>query len=290
MSKERKLSSWVARVVGKTLGLKTQAAPSYGDARHTAAPGETPPSKLRIYQYWDAHVPPDEVLANIATIEKTTPEASLTLFDRKAAEQLIAHHHGAEALAAFRACGPPAMQADYLRLCIMDALGGLYIDADDAAIKDLSTLVDHVNDGLLLTWNSIISNNPLFFRCPKHPFVSACLALSTENIKARRFDSVLMATGPAVLTAIYSAGNEGRERAATDTIAQSPWNMAHWRSLLERARVAKRQAGLAEQTIQRLTIMNVEECTAWMLPQPMMYKKSPRHWINWNGSIYEVAK
>ena len=244
---------------------------------------------FRIYQYWDTPAPPDEVLTNIQTVERAAPEASITLLDRMAAEQLIAQHHGSRAVAAFRACGPPAMQADYLRLCIMDALGGLYLDADDVALKRLNTLVDPVSVGLLVVWLGLVSNSLLFFRSPKHPFISACLALATENIEAQRFDSVLMATGPGVLTAIYCAGDEEREATTTDILSHSPWNMAHWRRLLDHAREVKRRTGVVEESTRELTAIDLKRVSAWLIPGPMSYKTSSRHWANWSESIYQHA-
>ncbi|WP_207769381.1 glycosyltransferase [Nocardioides currus] len=53
------------------------------------------------------------------------------MFDDKSAASYIAARYGREQVSAFARCQHPAMRSDYLRLCVLLAEGGFYVDADD---------------------------------------------------------------------------------------------------------------------------------------------------------------
>jgi len=84
------------------------------------------------------------------------------IFDDGSADAFISDHYSPEHLHAFRKCYHPAMRSDYFRLCYIYALGGCYIDADDAYT---CTPFDHLfKDGQLKL-------QPLCYDCESHSMV-----------------------------------------------------------------------------------------------------------------------
>lgn len=86
-----------------------------------------------LVQFWDdaSAIPTDvqECLDSWAPLEAAGFERRL--FDDSSGAEFIAAHFESRHLLAFKRCMHPAMRADYLRLCFMREVGGLYVDADD---------------------------------------------------------------------------------------------------------------------------------------------------------------
>jgi hypothetical protein len=257
-----------------------------GQETATARSRLTAPRPLTLYQYWDTPIPPDEVVERVAGLRAALPGASAVLLNEETAADFVARHCGPREAAAFRACAVPAMQSDYLRLCILDAQGGLYVDADNAAAQPLSAWVDTIPVGMLPIWAGVVGNDTLLVRRPGHPFIRACLQLATENIEHRRFDSVLMVAGPGLFSAMRCAGDAAKEAETSALVAHSSWNADHWREQLDRARQIKLTNPGIDEAIRQLTWTPIQELNTWIMTPATAYKAGKLYWLHWQGSLY----
>ena len=126
---------------------------------------------MRLHQYWHQLPPPDDVAGWIDGFRTANPDFEHRLYDEAAAGAFIAVHYGRPELAAFEACGLPAMQADFFRLCVMDAVGGLYLDADQQPLAPLAGLISQAPHALMPTWHGIGGTGVLMFREAGHPLM-----------------------------------------------------------------------------------------------------------------------
>jgi hypothetical protein len=158
---------------------------------------------MKLFQYWDAPVPPADVQQLIEGFRINNPEFEHVLLNETTADEFIAQHYGPREVRAFRACAVPAMQADLIRLCVMDAVGGIYVDVDNQSVRPLADLIAPVPHALMATaLMGQLNNSFLMFRRPHHPFIRACIDLVVENIEKRRFRCISTASGPAVMSAV----------------------------------------------------------------------------------------
>jgi hypothetical protein len=241
---------------------------------------------MKLFQFWDQVEPPAEVARWIDGFRTNNPEFEHVLLNEATATGFIEQHYGAREVAAFRACAMPAMQADYVRLCAIDTFGGVYVDADNQSLEPLSGLIERAPHALMLTWTGLINNAFLMFRRPNHPFIQACLALTTENIERRRFKVENTATGPGVVNAVRAviAPEAIPEMAAAyDNPVCSGWGFLE---LVEHARALIAPTPELVDAYRAATIMHTLSARPWLGSEQPAYKATPRHWINWEGPIY----
>jgi hypothetical protein len=272
------------------------------------APADRP---LILFQYWDQSHPPPDVAAWIEGFRADNPGLQHILFSAGKAERYVAKHHGERGRAAFRACGHPAMQADYFRLCAMATHGGIYLDADMQSRLPLDSLLAIVPEALVATWKGLLNNSILIFRDRHHSFVEACLALATQVIEDRLFHSIALATGPGIFNAIrYLAdpdfratmsdmldhGGEDVSRLIGDTSdpdlaakVGSTLDRAGWDDLRTLARMADALAPrfptLAEDYA-AMTIVGTAHTLAWIGQEPADYQKAGDSWLFGDRRIY----
>ena len=241
---------------------------------------------MKLFQYWDRPEPPAEVAQWIEGFRTRNPEFEHELFDEASAAAFISQHYGPRELAAFEACARPAMQADYIRLCLLDVHGGVYVDADNQSLEPLSDLISTAPDALMFTWLGMINNGFMMFRKPHDPFVRACLALATENVEARRFRIEFTATGPGVLNAIRALidpASLDQILAAFDNPLASQWGFPE---LLEIARASITVTPELTSAYNAITLMHVLTTGRWIGAEQPAYKQTDNHWITWKGDIY----
>jgi hypothetical protein len=216
------------------------------------------------------------------------PELDYALLDETSAIEFIANHYGEREQAAFRACAHPAMQADYVRLCLMDTVGGAYLDASMQSRAPLAGLIANATPALLPLWEGITTyNGILIFHGSGHPFIRACLALATDNITHRRFDNILIATGPGVLNAVRWVLDPQARAGIDEATSTGVW--PGWNDLVEQA------VHVVEPTDDLLTAyheinwFDSFQTLRWIGVAPGGYKSTEHHWTNWKGSIYKSA-
>ena len=241
---------------------------------------------MRLFQYWDAAEPSDEVLAWTQTFRALNPDMKHRLFSRDEAAWFIGKHLGHREQRAFEACAVPSMQSDFFRLCALLHHGGVYADADIVCCKPLSGLVGGVAHGLVGCWEHEIVHDFLFVRAAGDPFLAACLRLCILNIEARDIPNVYTAAGPAVLTAIQALVRPelaDELLARFDNLLQEGWLFP---AILERAR---REIPLTDALVRSFdawTLVQKRVIKPWFGRTDASYKQTGRHWTNWQGPIY----
>lgn len=152
------------------------------------------------------------------------------MFGDDSAAVYIAERYGPRELAAFTRCRHPAMRSDYLRMCVVLADGGLYVDADDVLIG--RGWIDVFRDGALkiqplcydLSTGGMVSapqlrqkdlptkgrifyvnNNPIAAPAG-HPILRRALTRATDRLLGdERAPEIQSTTGPGNLTAVLAA-------------------------------------------------------------------------------------
>jgi len=185
-----------------------------------------------LVQYW--HDPldvPEDVQACINSWKRLSAEGfEFRMFNDVSAAEYITQRYGALEQEAFARCRHPAMRCDYLRMCVLVAEGGLYVDADDVLLGDNWKYLFH---------DSALKVQPLCYDIPScrmvpaseiwrrdlptdkrifyvnndpiaapahHPILQRALSRSTEKLLGNgRFPEIQETTGPGNLTASFAA-------------------------------------------------------------------------------------
>lgn len=160
--------------------------------------GDASPIPRTIVQFWDQKPPP----AVVKLMEGWNRQAGFAhvVFDLKQAREFVDAHFTPRHVRALRIARVPAQKADLFRLCYLHAKGGLYVDADDARLADVSTVIPPEKD--LVLYREVygtLGNNVIAVR-PGHPAIAIALERALESVLANEGDAVWAATGPGLLT------------------------------------------------------------------------------------------
>ncbi len=109
--------------------------------------------------------------------------------------------YGGAAARAFLMAGNPTEEADFLRLGLLAAQGGIWEDTDDALYGDPATLIGD-SHGLWCFREAPIGTvaNNFLAASPGHPVIVNALAEAEEALLGRSAEWAWFKTGPALLT------------------------------------------------------------------------------------------
>lgn len=240
-----------------------------------------------LIQYRHAELVPPDISRTTQTFRDQNPDFRYLLFNEKSAESFIEEHFTAREVAAFRACAVPAMQADYLRYCAVLALGGIYADADMRCVANLVPLVASVEEAQFYyrATHYIVPNGFFIARSPGHPLLRFALGVATTNIERRSLQNVRLATGPAIISALYGIHMCGSLQTYRQAMAER--NPKLQVPLKELSDIVQAQAGgRARELLARAQFSPIETLHAFAVEESMEYKQQKGHWLHWQGSIY----
>jgi mannosyltransferase OCH1-like enzyme len=161
---------------------------------------------LPIVQYWHNPVLPEDISERTSSFTRFNRTRSHMLFDRQVAGEFISQRFTRRETLAFDACGPPAMQSDYLRYCAILHYGGVWCDADFICARDLTPLLDRSRGGEIFISSrrdDVVMNGFFAFATAGHPFLRLVVDFATELIERRWRGIVSSVTGPRVFTAVF---------------------------------------------------------------------------------------
>lgn len=167
-----------------------------------------------LYMYWDQN-PPSEIVENIQYHRELLDE-DFTAFDYESASEWLYEHYGREAREFFQQARHPAEAADLLRLHVIAAKGGWWLDADlriksDDAWDNLAFVPTSCQ---LFTTHNFVLHNDFFGAAPSHPIISNALLTAWANTFRHAGLYIAFKTGPGVLNravsrAIFQKVNHG---------------------------------------------------------------------------------
>lgn len=154
------------------------------------------PNKL--FLYWDKN-PPEEIQRNFDFHRQITG-LDVKIFDKPEAEQWLYDVYGVEARSLFLGARHPAEAADILRVHVIQALGGWWLDAD-IRIRDeqaLQFILDrHEQNVLFLTHNNVVHND-FFGAVAQSPLLNEALLNIYRNCYLHHGLFIAYKTGPGV--------------------------------------------------------------------------------------------
>lgn len=255
-----------------------------------------------LVQYWHSEKAPEEIATLIASFPAVNADMRHRVFCEKSAEKFIAEHFSSREVDAFRACGVPAMQADYLRYCAVLRLGGIYADADLLCAAPLSTLLSPGETGVLFGWPKLPEKwqTPLFewgervgpyravlnslfaFEAAGHPLLELSVEIATANIENRIAEDVAVTTGPGIFTSLYLLRELG---SFDDFISYAKGGVLEISAPLCCEVIGTYER--VERAFEGVRIPPMAESHAWAYtPYPPPSYKSTEHWSDVTTSIF----
>lgn len=162
--------------------------------------------KMTLFQFWNTDKGPDEVEELLASWSKD-PAFDYHRFNTESAAAFIERNFDQRTLFAYRACGVPAMQADFFRYCVLYIKGGVYVDADTQNSNRLPELLQNRERGLLMMRETRVANDFLFVRNEKDPLYLLVIGQMVKNIEGQISNNVWEVTGPGIMTKLYHGEN-----------------------------------------------------------------------------------
>jgi len=170
-----------------------------------ASAGASRPAIPRhIVQYWDEADPPPDIAAMMAGWRAMHPDFTHQRFDLVQAGNYLREHHPPEAVRAYARCRLPAQKADIFRLAYLAREGGIYIDADDRCLANLSPLLE--GGHVLVAWQEHFGTlgNNFLAAAPGHPVLRRASLLACAAVNRGDQDIPWMSTGPGLLTRAFA--------------------------------------------------------------------------------------
>lgn len=159
----------------------------------------------RLYMYWDSN-PPDEILRNVQYHQELLG-ADFLFFDRESASAWLHDHYGREICEIFRKVRHPAEGADLLRLYVILANGGWWLDADlrirskDAWDRLATTTRRSCR---LFTTHNYVLHNDFFGAAPGSSYIANAAMTALVNTFSYPDLYIAFKTGPGVLNRAVS--------------------------------------------------------------------------------------
>ena len=164
----------------------------------------------QLIQYWDQPVPPAVLLERMERWKQVHPSWRYQRYDRISASRFIGSTYGPALEEAFLDIRLPAMQADVFRIAMLNARGGVWIDAATTCRQPLDAWLDQRQPLVLLrrahqqhpkVWNGFIHA-----AAPGHPLLAAAWHRMASALLARRGERVYRDFGPGLLRDLLAAG------------------------------------------------------------------------------------
>ncbi|MFA0996962.1 MULTISPECIES: glycosyltransferase family 32 protein [Pseudomonas syringae group] len=186
----------------------------------------------KLIRYWhDQNNVPEDVQICLDSWDRLGDEGfEFRMFNDVLASAYIKDRYSARECEAFARCWHPAMRCDYLRMCVLLAEGGFYVDADDVllgedwkhvfhdgAMKIQPMCYDILSKTLVPAidiWRAdlpthkrifYVANDPIAAPAG-HPVLRRALALATEKlVSSNKALEILSTTGPENFTEALAA-------------------------------------------------------------------------------------
>jgi tetratricopeptide (TPR) repeat protein len=165
--------------------------------------GEGQSIPRRITQFWDSAEPPRDVAALMASWPRCNPLYEYRRFDNISARRWLAGSAPEGVLEAYDRSDHPAQKADLLRLAVLAVDGGIWADADDLCVAEVSPLL--AGPAEFVTYQEIYGTlgNNVIAAVPEQPVIVRALELATAALLAGDTDIAWLSTGPGLLSRAF---------------------------------------------------------------------------------------
>ncbi len=153
----------------------------------------------RVFQYWDTPDIP-EMVGDIMQSWRAAPGWEYQCLTKNQALEWVQTVFDRQHARALRTSRYEAEQADFLRLCLLDAEGGLYADADDRLIGSVDGLLAGTRGAVFFTEAFGCLCNNVLYSPPGHVVISTAREMACEALLRRDNDKVWLKTGPGLIT------------------------------------------------------------------------------------------
>lgn len=152
-----------------------------------------------LFLYWDKINPPDEIAQNIR-YHQELKQFNLTVFNQEMAAEWLYQHYGTEARRFFLEARHPAEAADFLRVHVIQLLGGWWLDADIRLNSETIFDFMHHNpaDTIFFLTKSHVVHNDFFASRPNSAILSDCLLSIYRNSYIHKGLFIAYKTGPGI--------------------------------------------------------------------------------------------
>lgn len=157
-----------------------------------------------LYMYWDNN-PPEEIRNNIEFHKKIIGD-NFTIFDQQSAAAWLYDYYGKDASELFLKVRHPAEGADILRLHVIMANGGWWLDADlkIRSPEAWANLAGSKAGCQLFTTDNFVLHNDFFGAAPSDPVITNAMMTAWANMFIHPHLYIAFKTGPGVLNRAVS--------------------------------------------------------------------------------------
>jgi len=170
----------------------------------------TPLSEPQLIQYWDQPVPPAVLLERMEHWQQVHPGWRYQRYDRVSAARLIGSSYGPALEEAFLDIRLPAMQADVFRIAVLNAHGGVWIDAATTCRQPLDAWLNRRQPLVLLRrahqQHPKVCTGFIHAAAPGHSLLAAAWHRIASALLARGGERVYRDFGPGLLRDLLAAG------------------------------------------------------------------------------------
>lgn len=163
-----------------------------------------------LIQYWDQPDPPQAIAERMQGWRRQHPNWCYQHFARESAAAFINEQYGPALGEAFLDIRLPAMQADVLRIAMLLALGGLWIDAATTCLTPVEDWIDLQAPLLLLRKphqeHPKVCTGLIHAPAPGHPLLAAAWNSMAAALLARTGTKVYRSFGPGLLRDLLASG------------------------------------------------------------------------------------
>jgi len=193
-------------------GVGDDAVPPASDA---------PMMPQRIIQYWDTVKAPPEV-ENLMQGWAETPGHEYMRLNAQTARRWLLQTYGPGHVRAFRAAHNPAEGSDFLRLCVLYAVGGIYMDADNKRDGDIEAMRRKAGSLVLFREPFGAIANDVILAAPKNPVIGMAMERARAALLSGDTESTWIKTGPGLLARVVAFAILSNENEATEGLQLRP--------------------------------------------------------------------
>jgi mannosyltransferase OCH1-like enzyme len=157
----------------------------------------------KIFQFWDQAIPPDEISTAMSSWTMFCDGYKYEAFDNERARAYLKQNFDNQTLRAFDHSKSAASKSDLLRFALLYNEGGVYADADDLCLSDISSWLAGDTAFVAAQEGSGALMTAFLAARPQHPFIAYTLEKILTNMLINPQYNIWYNSGPGMLTLAF---------------------------------------------------------------------------------------